>query len=131
MGRTLSPEFEEQIRALIRKDRAEARNLGDVEPDPSRASAPNSYRPWAVILNESLGAGTILNPTSAMATRCEIDADTGTYEQTEDEIKVWNHSSRSHDADTPGAAMPVDADHYWFFGDCQAWADRPAPPGGA
>ncbi len=125
----LSKEFDAEIREVVRAEYARLKTSGM----PTAVSySPPRIVPLAVILNDSLGAGTILNPTSAMATLCEWDVDSEEYTQldSESDVKVWNHSSRSHDEDTPGLALPCDG-HLWFLGDCEAWADRPDPPGGA
>jgi len=129
MPSLLSEQFDAEIRAVVAAEYARQKTAGRTLP--TFHSTPRIV-PLAVILNETLGAGTILNPTSAMATLCEWDVDSEEYTQldSESDVEVWNHSSRSHDEDTPGLALPCDG-HLWFLGDCQAWADRPAPPGGA
>jgi len=128
MGKTLSTAFESQLRQGVRIDQNAGRNGQRGDAPVARVPRTQRFPIYAVILNGSLPAGTFLEPTSQTATRCELNTSTNEYEQlgSDYDLTVWNHSSRSYDEDTPGAAIPVDGDHYWFFGDCEAWDDRPA-----
>jgi len=131
MGKSLSSGLEAQIREGIRERKNAGRQRGRGDAPRERRPRAKRFPIYAVILNASLPAGTFLQPTSTTATRCVLNTSTNEYEQlgSEYDLRVWNHSSRSYDDDTPGAAIPVDGDHYWFFGDCEAWENRPAVPG--
>lgn len=83
---------------------------------------------YCVILDAALAAATNskIGPTSCLATICVWDVEEEKFDETEEQITVWNHSeSTSHEQDTFGFAQWV-ASHWVFFGDCEAMSDRDA-----
>lgn len=122
----LSPEYDAEIRATVAAEFARQKTAGRTLPV---FSVPPKIVPLALILNEALSGGTILNPASAMATLCEWDTDSNTYTQlgSDYDQEVWNHSAIGYAEDTPGIGIPCDG-HLWFWGDCSAWDDRPEAP---
>lgn len=83
---------------------------------------------YCVILDEQLVVATNakLGATSGLATICVWDVEQEEFTETEEQITVWNHSeSTAHEVNTIGVARWC-AQHWWFFGDCGAMADREA-----
>ena len=81
-----------------------------------------------VILDGALAAATNskLGASSVQATILTWNAETNEYEESPEQVLVWNHSEHtSHGANTFGVAKHIDG-HYWFFGDCDPMADREA-----
>ena len=124
----VSPELYRQFAEVYRWYRS-LKGQSPGEPDTQQTKKPSRFPAYAVIIDAELAGASLLAPSSCLATICEWDDAADTYAQTAEQIAVWNHSAESHDVDTPGAAIPIDG-HYWFFGDCEAMDDRPAPPGG-
>ena len=132
-GNVLSDAALEQVHEVIRIILKEERRSTEFQ-GTQRGRIPSRFPIHAVILDEALDAVDFLEePTGSTdlaepnATICELDTPTGKYRQTERRLAVVNRSSTDHDEDTPGAAIPING-HYWFFGDCEAMADRPTPP---
>ena len=125
-GGVISPELYDQLAEMFQWFKTQKRQAGD-EPTGTAARPPTRFQPTAVILDEKLDEGEFLNPVFAEARVCTWDNDAKTYEQSGEQIEVANHSEESHDVDTAGAAFWLDG-HWWFFGDCSAIEDRPAPP---
>ena len=128
-GKLLSKAYDDQIREWIR---AEMIRFKTTEQTETGDSTGVIRRPFAVILNAGLPAGTFLKPTSATATRCRWSKADNEYTQrpAEVDVTVWNHSQADHQEDTPGMAIWCDG-HLWFFADCDPMENRPAIPGGA
>lgn len=79
-----------------------------------------------VILNAALPAASSskTGATHCLAAICEWDFEEEKYIETGETETVWNHSETvDHGIDTFGEARFKDG-HYWFFGDCDAMADR-------
>lgn len=84
------------------------------------------HRKYAVVLDEALAAAgdSMRSPTSGLATVLEWSTTDEEYTESELQIEAWNHSeSTDHAIDTFGVAEWIDG-HYWFFGDCDAMANR-------
>lgn len=123
-GIFLSPEYDQQIRGLIRQDRGTHRNVNESEGLQAK-KLPSRFRTLAVILDEALPAPTsALEPTTAKATVLRWSVSNAKYTETEFQIDVFNHAeSKAHAINTFGAAQPIDG-HFWFFGDCEPMANR-------
>jgi hypothetical protein len=128
MPSLLSDQLAIELRQTVAAEHARNKSAG--RPMPAAYSPPRIV-PLAVILNDDLAAATLLEPSSAMATLCAWDIETEIYTQLDSDsnVKVWNHSARQSKTNTVGLALPCNG-HLWFLGDCDAWDDRPAPPGG-
>ena len=100
-----------------------------VESQATRSRLQASRFPiYAVILDAALPAGTFLDPSEPDGVNATICRWTGTrYVQTTERLKVWNHGHNDLEADTPGAAIPIDG-HYWMFADCEPLEERDPPP---
>ena len=101
------------------------------QQSPSGMSRPGSHEAASdlcVILDDSLAVATDAKTgaTSGDATVCEWDVDAEEYTESDPvrQITVYNHSeSTAHAIDTFGVARWIQG-HWWFFGDCEAMADR-------
>lgn len=132
----LSAAYEAQIRKVVVAFLGRHLDLTEHAEKPRERKA-SRFTTTAVILDEDLpGADFLMTDESEEvdegipepnATICRLNKTTMLYEQTEDRLHVYNRSAEDHEADTPGAAIPVNG-HYWFFGDCDPLSDRPTAP---
>ena len=118
-GMQISPEFGQQLqRTVIAVRGGKRRSREMVEPYPLRSAS--AFPELAVILDASLAA--VTNPkihSSALATICRWSVADEEYTETDQQIKVWNHSFTAYSTNTFGMAKVIDG-HHWFFGDCAA-----------
>lgn len=126
-GRLISDALYSQIASTIREVRHMKRK-GFAPHLPGMQGASSTFLTRAVILDEALTGGSFLAPSKGLATVCRWSTAADTYEQTELQIMVYNHSSSEDlEIDTPGAAIFIDG-HYWLFADCEPLAARATPP---
>lgn len=124
-GGGITPEYDQQIRQTIRTVRNRGRqSFESVESIPRKAG--KAFVPHVVILDEELDVATNAKTgaTKAKATICKWNEEDEKYEETDDQIYVWNHSeSDSYEVDTFGIAFPVGT-KFFMLGDCGPMADR-------
>lgn len=122
-----SREFNDQLVELVKRDRRTHGNkIVDTDYDNQQRLLSSRFPERCVILNSALPAATNskTGATSGMATICRWSMENEEYTETEQQIKVWNHSEATdHAVDTFGTARFING-HYWFFGDCDAMAER-------
>lgn len=126
----VTPEFVRDTQDAVRMQRKQVRDRKVVVGQPP-ANRATRFRDRAVILDEELSAATNskTGPKSGKATRLRWSpADRKYIEVFGEQIEVWNHSeSNTHEKDTFGVARWIDG-HWWFFGDCDAMAERLPDP---
>jgi hypothetical protein len=117
-GGLIGPEYDAQIRDVIRSDRQ--RKLASKEKvDAIPRKKPSAFSEHAVILDDDLPAAmhALTGASSCLATICRWSMTDEQYTEGQ-QITVWNHSeATSHVANTFGYARFIDG-HYHFFGDC-------------
>ena len=123
MSLTISPELLAQIEHVIRFVRALEQQGGDDLLSTLR-KMPSRFPPIGVVTSGSIGAGSLLTPSSGAAKVCEWDDSEGEYTETENTVTVYNHSQDEIEANTGGAAIFIDG-HYWIFADCDPMEDTP------
>ena len=126
-GVVMSPEFAGQVVETVKNDRR-GRNVKTVDTDYGAAMQKlgSRFPRRAVILDAALPAAThsLTGATKCQATVCRWSVEDEEYIETDETIEVWNHSETiDHAIDTFGAADFQDG-HYWFWGDCEAMANR-------
>ena len=125
-----SREFNDQLVELVKRDRRTHGNkIVDTDYDNQQRLLSSRFPERCVILNSALPAATNskTGATSGMATICRWSMENEEYTETEQQIKVWNHSEATgHAVDTFGTARFING-HYWFFGDCDAMVARNPP----
>lgn len=125
----ITPEYEEQIRETVIRDRRGRRTTVDGRPKLERKQA-SAFPEHAVILDAALPAAShsLTGATHCKATVCRWSMTDKKYVETSRQIEVWNHSETiSHGIDTFGEAKLKDG-HYWFFGDCEPMNEREDRP---
>lgn len=129
-GAVLGPAAIEQLK----RDHRKLQQLTAGLSSPQRKRIPGGLRHYAVILDDAMSGSDFLavpagstDPGSPNATVCKWDTGLGKYVQTTQRLAVSNFSGVEHVADTPGVAIAVDG-NYWFFGACDPLASRPTPP---
>lgn len=108
------------IRETVRRVRLEH---GGGNSTPQRTQV---QRDICVVLDAALAVATnsMTGGTSGLATVLTWSTTDEEYSESDDQVTVWNHSeSTAHAIDTFGTAKWMDG-HWWFFGDCEAMADR-------
>jgi len=124
-GGLIGPEYDAQLRDVIRSDRQRKRMSAEVVEAASK-KRPSAFSEHAVILDDDLPAAThsLTGASSCLATVCRWSTVDEEYVETSLQLTVWNHSEHtSHAANTFGVIRNIDG-HWHFFGDCEPMASR-------
>jgi hypothetical protein len=124
-GGLISPEYDAQLRDVIKSDRQRKRMSAEVVEAPQKRKA-SAFSEHAVILDEDLPAAThaLTGASSCLATVCRWSTADEEYVETSLQLTVWNHSENAnHVTNTYGVIRFIDG-HWHFFGDCHAMASR-------
>jgi|GEM_PF-4066018 len=122
-GMLISPDYDRQIRDSLRRDRRTQRISTEMQPtSPRRLS--RAMIPLGVVLDETLPVATQskTGASSALARICNWKVADEDYVETQQQVRVWNHSeSKAYAVNTFGIVIPVQG-HLVFFGDCDVMA---------
>lgn len=126
-GVVMSPAFAAQVVDAVRRNVRSGRSKTvDTDYDKQPRVLPSRFRKLCVVLDAALPAATdsMRGASSCLATVCTWSIDDEEYVESDLQVTVWNHSETiDHAIDTFGKAEPIDG-HLWFFGDCDAMANR-------